>query len=342
MKWSARNTLPIMPTVDAVIVAYNSRAHLRACVEPLSKAPGVRVIVVDNASPDRSLEVVEDLDVVRVVCPSNGGFAKGCNAGWRVGDSRYVLFLNPDARLADGALRVLVEALDRDPELGVVGPRIVDAEGVLVHSQRRFLAVVGVWAQACFLHRLLPRASWTDGIVRNPAAYDRPGSPDWISGACMLIRRDILERLDGFDQRFFMYCEDQDLCLRVRAHGFRIGFEPEATALHEGGASAPRAALFHVLVASRISYARKNLGRRSVALVRLGLVLGELTHVIATRGGVRDRIGHLRALRRAVELRGNSPSQLALPPQFEMPSTARKAASPGALRSSRGGSASAT
>jgi hypothetical protein len=288
------------PRVDVVVVSYNSRELLRECVEPLALDPECRVTVVDNASSDRSLQAIDDLDVVRVARDSNAGFARACNEGWRLEAAPYVLFLNPDARLSPSALRRLVAVLDQDEQVGVVGPKIVDFDGTLMYSQRRFLDIPSAWAQALFLHHVLPTAAWTDGIVRKEASYTAPGSPDWISGACMLVRRSTLERLEGFDESFFMYCEDQDLCRRARALGLDVRFEPSAVAHHAGGASAPRGAMFHVLVQSRKRYLAKYHGRLGTALGQLGLALGELVRVVLTRGGLPDRLGHLRGLRAAI------------------------------------------
>ena len=113
--------------------------------------------------------------------------------------------LNPDAVIDPSALLDLVAVLEAEPTIGIAGPRIVDFEGRLVHSQRRYLDVKSVWAQALFLHHVFPQAAWTDGIIRSPEAYTAPGTPEWVSGACLLVRRSTLERLGGFDERFFMY-----------------------------------------------------------------------------------------------------------------------------------------
>src|SRR5262245_3769476 len=173
-------------TVDVVIVSYNSREQLRACVEPLLEVEGVHVIVVDNASPDRSLEVVEGLPLTAIQLPSNGGFAHGVNAGWRAGSGRYVLLLNPDAPIDAEALGRLVAALEDDPRLGAVAPRIMDSDGSLDYSQRRFPRLRSTYAQALFLHRLFPTADWSDELVRDERAYATRGNPDWVSGACIL------------------------------------------------------------------------------------------------------------------------------------------------------------
>jgi N-acetylglucosaminyl-diphospho-decaprenol L-rhamnosyltransferase len=284
-------------TVDVVVVSYNSRDRLRACVEPLVGLDDVHVIVADNASPDASLEAVSDLELTAIQLPRNGGFAYGVNAGWRAGHATHVLLLNPDAHIDREALHTLVAAIEEDESVGAVGPRIVHTDGTLDWSQRRYPRLRSTYARALFLHRLFPDAPWTDELVRDEGAYARRNRPDWLSGACLLVRREALERLDGLDEGFFMYAEDIDLCRRLRDAGYELLYEPAAVVEHEGGASAPRAALLPTLAESRIRYAVKHRGRLAAALERVGIGLEALTHVIVSRGGMAVRKGHAGALR---------------------------------------------
>lgn len=270
-----------MPTaVDAVIVAYNSRDTLRDCVAPLIALPWVAVTVVDNASPDDSSAAVADLPVHVISAPRNGGFAYGCNLGIGEGESDFVLLLNPDARIDADSLASLVDALRADPRLGAVGPRTLDDDGRLVWSQRRFPRLRSTYAQALFLQRVAPRAGWTDEVIRDGAAYDRPGTPDWLSGACLLLRREALDAVGGLDEGFFLYSEETDLFRRMRTNGWRVGYEPGATAQHSGGASAPRETTKRIWAQSRVRYARKHHGGAVAVLEAAGVALGALTHAI--------------------------------------------------------------
>ena len=287
-------------SVDVVVVSYNSREQLRGCVEPLVGAEGVNVTIVDNASPDGSLEAVQGLPVHALQLERNGGFAHGCNVGWRAGEARFVLFLNPDARIDPQALRTLCDVLERDPAVGVVAPRILHADGTLDFSQRRFPRLQSTYAQALFLHRLLPRAAWTDEVDRRPEVYETAQAPEWVSGACFLMPRSLLEELGGLDEEFFLYCEDTDLCRRVWDAGYEVRYEPSAVVVHEGGASAPRPSLLPVLAESRLRYAAKHGSRTTAALERAGVGLGALTHALVSRGGRAARDGHLRALKTVV------------------------------------------
>jgi hypothetical protein len=290
--------------VDVVVVAYNSSGVLRACVEPLTSSDRLHVIVVDNASTDGSLESVADLKLEAIGLETNGGFAHGCNAGWRAGGAPYVLFLNPDARIEPQAIEGLVALLERSPRAGAAAPRIIHDDGSLDYSQRRFPRLRSTYAQALFLHRLFPKAPWADELIRDGAAYERPGSPDWVSGACILIRRSALLELGGLDDGFFMYCEDIDLCRRLRDAGHDVLFDPSAEIVHVGGASAPRASLLPVLAASRLRYAAKHRSRSTAMLERVGIALGEATHLLVGRGGRAARAGHARALGHALSRPG--------------------------------------
>lgn len=283
-------------SVDVVVVSYNSSGHIRQCVEPLLGVPGVQVVVVDNASSDGSVEVVRNLPVATIQLPTNRGFAAGVNAGWRTGSAPYVLLLNPDARIEGDALDALAQRLESDGATGAVAPRILTGDGLLDFSQRRFPRLRSTFARALYLHRVFPYAAWTDELVRDESAYSTPGTPEWVSGACMLLRREALAAVDGLDEGFFMYSEDTDLCRRLRLAGWEIAFEPAAVVQHVGGASRPRAELLPALAASRVRYAQKHHGRLVESLERLGLALEALTHSVGSRGGLAVRAGHVRSL----------------------------------------------
>ncbi len=284
-------------TVDAVVVSYNSRDTLRACVEPLLALPDVRVTVVDNDSPDGSLDAVAGLPVQAIQSGRNGGFGFGCNVGAAAGSAPLILFVNPDAALTGDALARLIAVIEAEPEVALVGPRLLEETGELMHSMRRYQRTRSMWAQALYLHRLLPRARWANEIETRDEAYDALAHPEWVSGACMLVRRDAFEVVGGFDDGFFLYCEDQDLCRRLRAAGGQIRYEPAAVVSHRGGHSAPRTSLYAVLAQSRIRVARKHNGRVQTALQRAAITTEALTHALA---GLRRRPEHSRGHRAAL------------------------------------------
>ena len=287
-------------TVDVVVVAYNSSATLRACVEPLSRLDWVNVIVVDNACPEDSTRVVEDLPVRTVRSPRNGGFAYGCNLGMANGSADFVLLLNPDAEIDAASLAVLVDGLRADPSLAGVGPRVVDEHGGLIFTQRRFPRLRFTYAQGLFLHRAAPGATWADDAIRDPGAYERSGTPEWVSGCCALLRREAVVAVGGLDEGFFLYSEETDLFKRLATAGWQSGFEPRATASHIGYRSADRNATEPIRAVSRVRYARKHAGRVVAALEASGIAIGAVAHAaVWIRRPARAR-GNLLAARAAL------------------------------------------
>jgi len=287
-----------MLSVDVVVVAYNSRECLRACIEPLVGVRGVSIFVVDNACPVRSYEVVAGLAGVRVIHTGrNGGFAYGSNVGWRAGGSEFVVFLNPDARLDVHSLARMAHVLEDDPSAGVVGPRTHRTDGSLAWSIRRFPSVCSTYARALFVHRLAPRASWVDEVVRDPAPYSRLGTAAWLPGTCLLARRSTLDAVGGFDEGFFMYVEDMDFCRRVRGVGLEVIYCPDAVCVHQGGQSLSRTQLLPVLAASRLRYAKRNSGgAMGTLLQQVGIGIGEGLRTMVGHGEPGHRRGHLKAL----------------------------------------------
>lgn len=283
--------------VDAVIVSYNSRAHLQENVARLSSLDWVQVVVVDNNSTDGTPETIAELPTQVIRRTDNAGFATACNEGMAAGSAPFVLFLNPDAQISESALQTLLATLEGDERIGAVAPRIEYPDGGLAYSLRRFPSLGATYAQALFIHRVFPHASWTTEIVKDEAAYTSAQSPDWVSGACILVRRSAIEQIGGWDERFFLYCEDTDLCQRLRAAGYDIRFEPSSVALHLEGASSDRALTLRLLAESRLRYAAKHGPRLRTLAERLGLILWSASHVLVSGGGRSDRLGHARALR---------------------------------------------
>jgi N-acetylglucosaminyl-diphospho-decaprenol L-rhamnosyltransferase len=132
-------------------------------------------------------------------------------------------------------------------------------------------------------------------VIRDEAVYETAREVDWVSGACMLLRREAVEQLGGLDEGFFMYCEDTDLCRRLLDRGWTVRYEPSVVVPHEGGASAPRTALLPVLAASRRRYAAKHSGRVGAALERVGLAVEAALRIVVSGGGRSARRGHARA-----------------------------------------------
>ncbi len=265
------------PRVSAIVVSYEAQDHLGACLASLRDhgGPGLETIVVDNASRDGSADLVArahpEARLVRNA--TNAGFGRACNQGAALASAPDLLFLNPDARLTPGALDALLRALDEDPGVGVVGPRTLSDDGTPQLSFGPALGLVAEWRQRRLVRGVRERDP--EVLRRVEAMTAAAGEPDWVSGSCLLIRRSAFERVGGFDEAFFLYEEDVDLCLRVRAAGWRVRFEPRAVVRHALGRSMARnparARLeYH---RSHLHYYRKHNGALATAVLRAAMAL---------------------------------------------------------------------
>ena len=221
--------------VAVVIVNYNSGSYLARCVGSLPEgcAPSVwDAVVVDNRSTDGSEQVADGHSQgVRLIrSDRNLGFAAGANLGVRSTRAPYVLLLNPDARLTPGCLQGLVEELESRPDCAIVAPLVVNEDGTAQGNARGDPTMItGVLGRTSLVRRIFPR--WPGAgrqVVPSEAAGAEPSvEVDWVSGACCLVRRRAFEDAGGFDEGYFLYWEDADLCRRIRQRGGRIRFRPD-------------------------------------------------------------------------------------------------------------------
>ena len=230
------------PLVSAILVNYNAGRELAMALQSIADdmaAQPWEAVVVDNASSDGSAgEVAAFAPHARLVQNrQNVGFARGVNQGLAATAASTVLIMNPDCRLEQGAFGVLNGELQRDEGVALVGPRILNPDGSVQGSARGDPDMLtGLFGRSTALRRALPNLAVSK---RNVVADAGGGSTDvdWVSGACMLARRSALERVRGFDERYFLYWEDADLCRRLRGEGYRIRYVPTATAVHRVGHS---------------------------------------------------------------------------------------------------------
>ncbi|MEA2686646.1 MAG: N-acetylglucosaminyl-diphospho-decaprenol L-rhamnosyltransferase, partial [Actinomycetota bacterium] len=208
----SRDGVPLL-AVAAVIVNFNARDHLVECIRSL-QADGVDdVVVVDNASSDGSEEALAGAgtDVRFLPTGSNLGFGTAANIGVAKTGADYVLILNPDTIVEPGTVKALAAALDEDPRLAVVGPRIDNPDGTLYPSARQFPRLTDAVGHA-FLGMVWRANPFTTRYRMLDWDHAQPGPVDWVGGACMLVRRTAFEQVGGFDPAYFMYVEDVDLC----------------------------------------------------------------------------------------------------------------------------------
>jgi GT2 family glycosyltransferase len=218
-----------------LIVSHDTRADLERCLQSLRHAPpqiSYEIAVIDNASRDGSIEAIRARSPeVRVIAlDSNAGFARGSNIGFRETKSELVLLLNSDTIVPEGAIDELVRQIRELPGASIVGPRLVDEGGAAELSFGRMMAPFTELRRT-----LLLRAAGQRRIERMTS---KPQLVDWVSGACLLVRRRDAEAAGLLDERYFMYCEDVDFCAAVRTRGGRVYFAPTAEIIHLRGRSA--------------------------------------------------------------------------------------------------------
>jgi hypothetical protein len=241
---SKRDSTPLTesrPCVSVVIVSYNTADVLAACLDELQTTGGssvAEVIVVDNASSDGTDVMLSTrFPTVRVIAnATNVGFGRACNQGVASAASEFVLLLNSDAMLHPGALDALRNALNNGTDVALVGPRLVNANGNSQRSAFRF-PTPGV----LLLEQLGwgPLVGWSSARCPGPESADAR-AVDWLKGAVLLARRQTLLSFGPFDPSFFMYCEEIDLCLRLRAADLQVHYVTTAVATHLGGQSTRR------------------------------------------------------------------------------------------------------
>jgi N-acetylglucosaminyl-diphospho-decaprenol L-rhamnosyltransferase len=242
--------------LSIIIVSFNAREHLVRCLESILKDPPAsshEIIVVDNNSTDASADAAERFDRVRVIrSGSNAGFAAGNNVGIRASSGTTLLLLNSDTIVPAGAIDAMLRRLQTEPDVAVMGPRLVDGSGRAELSFGPMITPFNEWRQGRMMWGL---ASNDPAVVSHVEAMTRHEQrPDWVTGACLLVRRSDAEAVGLLDERFFMYTEDVDFCASIRARGRQILFTPDIEVIHLRGRSAASA-----FSATRAAYERSHL-----------------------------------------------------------------------------------
>jgi GT2 family glycosyltransferase len=209
-----------MIEVSVIIVNYNTADIITSCINSILIQNNItnEIIVVDNASADNSIEVLKRIDFPGKVIANdkNVGFGRGCNIGFREAKGRFILILNPDAKLRqDNDIRRMVDYMDNHPECGMMGPSVIKDSGKLAPP-----------------HHDYPGEDYPGHLLKG-----LPGDIAWIIGACMMIPYDVYQDVGGFDEDYFLYAEEADLALRIRRKELTISYYPDIVVDHIGGAS---------------------------------------------------------------------------------------------------------
>ena len=296
--------LTCQPTCDLsiIIVSWNVADLLRDCLHAIDENRGeldLEVIVVDSASSDNSVAMVRDefpwVDLL--ACDENVGFPHGNNLGLERANGRYILLLNPDTVVLDNALSKMMAYMAKNPEVGVLGCQLLNGDGTVQSSRRRFPTKKTAFFESTWLETVAPK-----GIHESYYAQDLPDDAindvDWVMGACMLVPRQVVADVGGMDEAYFMYSEELDWCRRIKDSGWRVVYYPEAKIIHYVGQSSDQAVVArHInFQQAKLRYFRKYHGRFFAILLRIFLLLNYGWQMVLE--GVKGLVGHKRPLRR--------------------------------------------
>lgn len=263
--------------LSVIIVNWNTSELLSRCLRSVYDTIDdwcVEIVVVDNASTDGSAEMVHrEFSRVRLIQNAeNVGFARANNQALRTIQGRYALLLNSDAAVRPGALQAMCRLMDRHPEAGIVGGKLLNPDGSFQSSYMDFPTILSETLLVTKLYRIIHPSCFPS----HSAAQSRKlCEADWVSGASLMIRRETLEQVGGLDEDYYMYSEEVDWCWRVKQAGWKIFYLPEAEVAHWGGQSIGRIPLHKraQVYRGKVLFFRKCRGNGSASLFRLILLL---------------------------------------------------------------------
>jgi GT2 family glycosyltransferase len=285
--------------LSIIIVSYNGREHLRKCLQSLAAhGPGGEheVIVVDNASQDGSaaMAAAEFPQARLLPLAKNVGFAAGANRGIKEAGGEAIVLLNPDSEIKEDVFGPMLAYLRGNPDIGILAPKLLDEDGSLQLSCRRFPTFsVALFNRYSLLTRLLPRNRFSARYLLTDWDHSAIAAVDWVSGACLMARRSLFEEIGPLDEGYFMYIEDVDLCQRAHRAGYKVVYFPEAAVTHHIGRSS------HTLPSRSIVERHRSMWHYYKKYLRRGWLLD-----LAVGGGIALRCGYLLTLNRARRLFG--------------------------------------
>lgn len=265
--------------VGVVVVAHNTRDDVLACVATIPDSLHVATVVVDNGSVDATPTAIRSrFPAVRVLELANAGFGRGANAGVRALGTDMVMIANADVRFGDGVFDRLARELRDHTDVAAVGPLVTAPDGALQASARR----IPTWMQAIghlLLGRVRPENRWSRGYRGEDLSHHVARDAEWLSGCALMVRREAFEQVQGFDPGFFLYVEDVDLSVRLRAAGWRLRYVPDVAVVHRQGGATSRRPLRSIVEHARSldryhrRHQRSRRARLATPFVRVGLAV---------------------------------------------------------------------
>ncbi|HOE64157.1 MAG TPA: glycosyltransferase family 2 protein [Candidatus Sumerlaeota bacterium] len=276
-----------MPQIAVIIVSWNCKEELFRCFDSINrkKNPDIKIFVVDNASEDGTkTECPNKYPHVRFLGQQqNLGFAKANNIAWNADNAEFSIILNPDTVVLDDAIETLAGFMTAHPDCGLAAPLLLNEKNEIVESTFKFPSLWNYWTEHSILVVLLEKL----GLQKNkPLSVEQTMQPareiEWATGAAFIIRRDALEEQPLFDEQFFMYSEDADLCKRLAKKGWKRFLVPSAKVIHSHRASSSKArarTIFH-LFNSLFLYFKKHKGGISQFFLRLSISMDMFARII--------------------------------------------------------------
>lgn len=266
------------------IVSWNTRDLLRKCLASIYKYPpscDFEVFVADNHSSDGTPDMVaKDFpQVLLIKNKENLGFARANNQIIEKTKGTHILLLNPDTEVFERSIDILIDLLDKNPDAGVVAPKLINSDGSLQRSCMGFPTLGAMAMRQLFLEALLPFNPYTKRYLMTGFKHDRLAEVDQPMGACLLVRKEIIDKLGAFDPQYYMFFDEVDLCFRIKKAGWKIFFDPASRVMHHGGTAVRKWSPFklsRVWTASRNYYFRKHYGNPAL----FALYLADMTRVI--------------------------------------------------------------
>lgn len=288
------------PDLSIIIVSWNVCALLQNCLRSVLAQQNLRlqIIVVDGASTDGSPEMIAEQfpQVELVACRENVGFPGGNNLGLARANGRFILLLNPDTIVQGDALANMVSYLEQNAQVGALGPQLLNEDGSRQSSRRRFPTVWTAFFESTWLQPYAPQAVLDNYFVRD-VADGQTAVVDWVMGACLLTRQEVVAQVGGLDEAYFMYSEELDYCRRIHDAGWQVVYYPHAVVTHFSGKSSEQAVTQRHINFNRakLRYFRKYHGRLAATLLRIFLLKSYLLQLVLE--ALKGSIGHKRPLR---------------------------------------------
>jgi N-acetylglucosaminyl-diphospho-decaprenol L-rhamnosyltransferase len=273
--------------VSVIVASHNAREYIERCVGALSETRH-EVIVIDSASSDGTADFVRERfpDVRLVPLTENRGYGAALNEGMRLSGARYFLLMNGDAWPKPGAIEELLDFAESEQRAGVIGPRLLNLDGTLQPSVRGFPTLWRLATEYLFLRWFAPRSRALNAFYSAGFDHRSVRDAEFLVGAVLLVRRDVVDEIGVFDTRFFMFNEEVDFCYRVREAGWRVVFYPGAQFVHVGGASTRLdwSRMYREQLRSHLRFLAKHRGYRQAEHARRLLLVAMRLRALLFRG----------------------------------------------------------